>query len=246
MRLRFLPAAAAAALALTLVAGPAAAADFVWTAASGLRPDATGLFTRNATGSSTDAFTPEGALRLQSGAHPEYMYYEAQGAQLAMPEQLVLSFRTRLVDSSASTTQRSPLMVAVSFDGGAGAVLKIESNNAAFLLGNDQGATPGSQILPGVFHDYRLTFFGQAAGDAVQLEIDGVARYTYQLNVNPALFASFDRIWFGDGTLLAGGSSDWLAFSHNAAPVPEPAAALLLGGGLGLLAALQRARRRGG
>lgn len=230
-----------AAVALAVAAGPAAAAGFSWSAASGQRPDATGLFTRNATGSSSDGFTPEGALRLQSGAHPEYMYYEAQGTQLAMPEQLVLEFRTRYVDGSADTSLRSPLMVAVSFDGGAGAVLKIESNNAAFLLGNDQGATPGSQILPGAFHDYRLTFFGQAAGDAVRLEIDGVARYTYQLNVNPSLFASYDRIWFGDGTLLAGGRSDWLAFSHNAAPVPEPAAWAMALAGLAVLGL-----RRGG
>jgi hypothetical protein len=225
-----------------LAAGPASADTYAWSAASGQRPDATGAFTRVASGSANDGFTAAGALQLNSGAHSEYMHYLASGAQLAMPQQLVLAFSARYVDGSSASSLRSPLMVSANFDGGAGALLMIDGRSASFIEGSDLHATPGAQLLPGEFHHYRLTFFGQAVGDAVQLEIDGVPRYTYSLQQNANNYPGHARIWFGDATLYASGSSEWLNFSHNAAaPVPEPASALLLAAGC---AALLWHRRR--
>ncbi len=229
-------------IAALLACATASADTFSWTAASGLRPDAGGAFTRIATGSASDGFTAAGALQLNSGAHPEYMHYIATGAQLAMPEQLVLEFSTRYVAGDSASTLRSPLMVSANFEGGAGALLMIDGRSASFIEGSDLHATPGAQLLPGAFQHYRLTFFGQAEGDPVRLEIDGVHRYTYALQRNANNYPGFARIWFGDGTLGAGGTSDWLSFSHNAAsPVPEPASVLMMAAGWGAL--LWRRRR---
>lgn len=174
------------------------------------------------------------------------MHCIASGAQLAMPNQLVLEFTARYVNGSSASTLRSPLMVNVNFEGGAGALLMVDGRSASFIEGSDLHATPGAQLSPDQVHHYRLSFSGQSVGDAVRLEIDGVPRYTYSLQQNANNYPTDARIWFGDGTLYAGGTSEWLSFSHNAAaPVAEPASALLMAAGCAaLLWRRRRAARR--
>lgn len=231
------------ALALVAAAGGTPAATWDWQASSGLRPSDAGAIARLATGSASDPLLPGGPLRLHSGAEDEWMFYMSIGQQLAMPEQLELSFTARLVDLHSSSPLRSALTVVANLEGGRGATLVIGSGAVSFLRWDDLAFNSTVALDTSVHHDYRLAISGPQNGAPMKLYVDGVQRLSDHVSQG-SLYTPHARIWFGDASYVASGTSEWLSFSHNAAAVPEPAAMALLLAGLGLVGGI--ARRRGG
>ena len=224
-------------LAALLLSSSVHAATFEWTAASGQTPDQTGAFTLVTEGTGIATLLPGGPLRLQTpGAAADRLVYVAGGEQLLMHDALVVSFTTRVVDSNAPIggSLRSPLMVNVSFGNHVGANLMITERFAAFHYGTDLNIAPGAQLDPGLFYQHRLVFNGTTTAGNVKHYVNDILRYSMPLQQGASLFTAEPRIVFGDMTIAFSGTSEWLAFSHNAAPVPEPGSWLLMA--LGLLA----------
>lgn len=230
-----------------LLAGGAHAATFEWTAASGQTPDQTGAFSLLAQGDVAATLQPGGPLVLESSANRgDMLAYRASGEQLQMHDHLVVEFTTRFIDSVplVEGSLRSPLQVNVSFGDHVGANLMITERFAAFNYGHDQNIAPGAQLDPLVFYQHRLVFNGTTTAGTVSHYTNGEHRYTMPLQQGASLFSAEARILFGDMTIAFGGTSEWLSFSHNAAPVPEPDAMALLLAGLAVVGGV--ARRRGG
>ena len=75
--------------------------------------------------------------------------------------------------------------------------------------------------------------------------INGVFRYRMPLQRIASQLGAEPAIQFGDFSTEFDGQSEWLAFSHNAAPVPEPPTLLALWlAGLGGLWGLGWRRRQ--
>lgn len=233
-------------LAALLLAGSAHAATYEWTAASGQTPDQAGAFSLLAQGDVQATLQPGGPLVLESSANRlDMLAYGASGAQLQLHDHLVVEFTTRFVSSVplVQGSLRSPMMVNVSFGNHVGANLMITERFAAFNYGHDQNIAPGAQLDPLVFYHHRLVFSGTTTAGTVSHYTNGEYRYTMPLQQGVSLFSADARIVFGDMTTAFGGNSEWLSFSHNAAPVPEPGAMALLLAGLVVLGSI--ARRRG-
>jgi hypothetical protein len=236
-----------ATIGLGLSVGLADAATFEWTADSGLTPDQTGAFSLISRGNVSATPLPGGPLVLESLNDPfDLLTYRASGSQLQMHDALVVEFTTRFVDSVplVEGSLRSPLMVQVNFGNHVGASLMITERFAAFNYGHDQNIAPGAQLDWYSLNQHRLEFSGTTTAGTVSHYINGVYRYSMPLQQGASLFSADARIQFGDVTQQFGGTSEWLSFSHNAAPVPEPAAMVLLLAGLAVVGGV--ARRRGG
>lgn len=230
-----------------LLAGSAHAATFEWTAASGQTPDQTGAFSLLAQGDVAATLQPGGPLVLESSATRfDLLTYRASGSQLAMHDALVVEFTARFIDSVPliQGSLRSPMMVNVSFGNHVGASMIITERAASFNYGHDQQVAPGAQLDPLVFYQHRLVFSGTTTDGTVTHYTNGELRYRMPLQQSTTLFSADARIQFGDMTSQFGGTSEWLSFSHNAAPVPEPGAMALLLAGLAVVGGV--ARRRGG
>jgi hypothetical protein len=235
-----------AACALTL-AGPAYADGFEWTAASGLTPDQTGGFSLVTQGDVQATLLPGGPLVLASfDTRFDLLTYRASGSQIQMHDAVVVEFTTRFVESVplVEGSLRSPLMVSVSFGNHVGASLMITERFAAFNYGHDQQIAPGAQLDWYSLNHHRLEFSGTTTDGRVRHLINGEYRYSMPLQQSAVLFSADARIQFGDMTEQFGGTSEWLSFSHNAAPVPEPGSWALMLAGLAVVGGI--ARRRGG
>lgn len=233
-------------LAATL-AGPAHAADFEWTAASGLTPDQTGAFSLITQGDVQATLLPGEPLVLASSdTRFDLLTYRASGDQLQLGDDLVVEFTARFIDASPliEGSLRSPMMVSVSFGNHVGASMIITERAASFNYGHDQQVAPGAQLDPGVFYDHRLVFSGTTTDGTVSHYTNGEHRYTMPLQQSTTLFSADARIQFGDMTDQFGGTSEWLSFSYHAMPVPEPGALALMLAGLAVVGGV--ARRRGG
>ena len=226
--------ATAGALALA-ACGPAAAAQFSWEAASGLTPDQTGGFSLVHQGAGPPTLAAGGPLVISStGTGSSLVGYRASGSQIQLPARLVVSFTTRFVSSTRPVggSLSAPLLVHVSVGNHVGANLMITERAASFTqwpLGNN---APGAQLDWTSVNQHRLAFSGNTPDDTVLHSINGVDRYRMPLRQIPSLYSAGAAIQFGDFSSEFDGQSEWLAFGHNAAPVPEPQAALLLAIGL--------------
>lgn len=227
--------------ALALV-GSAQAAQWNWNASSGKLPSQAGAIARVATGSASDTLLPGGPLRLNSGEDAEWMYYMSIGNQLDMPDQLDMSFTARYVEGHSASPWRSPLMVAANLVGGRGVTIVISDTAVSILRYDDAGFSSSYALDTLQYHDYRLAISGPENGAPVDLYVDGVKRLRDNVSQG-SLYTPHARIFFGDGTWGASGSSEWLSFSHNAAVVPEPGTWALMLCGLGLLAGSRRVGR---
>lgn len=228
-------------LCLCAAAGTAQAADWSWQASSGQRPDADGAMSRVATGRATDTLSAGEPLRLSSGNLDEWMFYTAVSSQLDMPEQLALSFTARYVAGQTESPLRSPLQVGAILEGQRGVHIVI-SDTAVSILRHDDAAFSATYAMDTTqFHDYRLMVSGPENGAPLALYVDDVLRLSGHV-AQGSLFVGGPRIYFGDGSYGAGGSSEWLSFAHNAGVVPEPGALALMVAGLAAVGGIARRR----
>jgi hypothetical protein len=227
---------------LGLAAAPAQAADWSWQASSGQRPDADGAMSRVATGRANDVLAVGEPLRLSSGNLDEWMFYTAVSSQLDMPEQLALSFTARYVAGQTESPLRSPLQVGAILEGNRGLHILISDGAVSFLRHDDAGFSATYAMDTTQFHDYRLWVSGPENGAPMALYVDGVLRLSGHI-AQGSPFVGGPRIYFGDGSYAATGSTEWLAFAHNAAAVPEPGALALMLAGFAAVSGVARRRR---
>ncbi len=222
----------------------AAAPPYRWDAASGLLPDQVSPpFTLVDTASPEDPVLAGGVLTLSGNLVAETMYYRVTGNDIGLPDRLQIDFRMHYVSGNRTTSVVAPAAVAFTQQGNVGNVLWIGKDEAFLWKGlNTIGARTTSIDTDGAFHDYRVLVDGKATGSAITVWQDGTPILSGATFANSDANSDLPRVAFGEFSIRAAGVSEWQSFSA-AAPVPEPAAAWLLVGGLALLGGWRGVRR---
>jgi hypothetical protein len=219
-----------------------------WQATSGLKPDEIGTpFTLVDTSAANDPALSLGVLTLDTDADSELMTYTQAGATLDMSATPVIEFNMRMVSQSSIDFPllRTGAAVGITTLGNAGTALYIGIDEVFFLTnGGLHGDDNNTIDTDGSFYDYRIEIDGLTAGSAVRLYQDNVEVLSDVLFNDSGNHGSGARIYFGNNTSVAHGTSEWTSFEHNALAVPEPGTCVLAILGLLTLGAMRRRRQR--
>lgn len=202
-------------------AGPASNATSSWSAAAGLPDIACPSWTIVDTANPEAPSVSGGVLTVRDDQLAENMYFVQSGAQLIAPPRLIIEARMRYVSGGASTPSRAPAVLAFRLGAGLDKQLLHIGDGEVFLLSgeNTRGSSTTTPTAD-AFHDYRLE--ADLPGGAVRAFRDGRLILSGQVYPEPSAGAA-PAIFFGEGSLFAYGTSEWVSFSHNAhAPTACP------------------------
>jgi hypothetical protein len=220
------------------------AAPYTWGAASGLFPDQVSVAM-----ALTDSSSPEspqlagGFLTIANDTDSEFMYYDMQGSDIAMPAHLTITASVLFVAGNTSNSARTSALIGFATMPGIGNGVYI-GQNEIFLSSAEATRGPSASLDTSSFsHLYRIEVFGLAIGSTIQVFQDDVLQLTGNLYSSIPDNGSTESVSFGDRTSLASGNSQWQSFNHNAAVVPEPST-LYLGAISGLFFLYRKCRNR--
>lgn len=242
------PLAALAAVAAVAATLPAHALVTVWDGASGQLPNQVDPGWTLVDTAPTNPSFANGVLTIQTaGSFSGLQYYRMDGAAFAAPATgpYWLEADMRFVSGSqTSGWWRSPGVMGIRFDNGRLAILEIRRDFIYIRNGdNSVGASNANVDTDDAFHTYRMEVSGTASGSMVNVWQDGVLVLSDNAVYNAGGTAG---VFFGEGSQLALGVTEWKRVSHNmaavATPVPEPSVPAMFAAGL--LAVGTLARRR--
>lgn len=166
-----------------------------------------------------DARVVDGNLRLETGPdYREQLYYRQVSPTLEVRDPMVAEARVRLGSTTNEVPQRTAVEIGLSRAGnGIGNVLFIGHDEIFLLQGNSESDRRGPSVeldTDDSFHTYRL----ELGGDGIlEVYYDGAFVLAAPTFHNEATNGKVPRLFFGDGTLHAYGSSDWAWVKHNGA-----------------------------
>ena len=200
-----------------LIAAAAAADDYAWSAASGLLPDQVDCrMTLIDSSEPEDPSLAGGLLTLGNDSNPELMYYIMRDKAISVPAKPEVTVRMRYVSGASSGSLRSNAVIGITTAPEVGMALFI-AEGEVFAI--DEVSRIGSAAVPtsDAVHEYTIALDGTAAGASFTVFQDGAPLFTAPLTVSVGSFGALPRVFFGDGTLLAHGVSEWESLSHNMA-----------------------------
>jgi len=228
-----------------MLSSPLYAATFSWDASSGLFPDqVSSAMTLYDTSSPEDPQLAGGVLTLANDSNPEGMVYSMQGSDIAMPSQLTITARIRMISSSSVSPARTGAIISFTTASGIGNALQLGLGEI-FLSSATFTRGPSATVdTTGAFHAYRIEVLGLTDGSTIQVFQDEVLALTGNLYSSVPDNGATLRVTFGEESTLASGDSRWTSFSHNAAAVPEPSTLLLISISACLPCILSQRRKR--
>jgi len=201
----------------------------IWEASSGLMPDQIGNPYTLVDTSVKDPILSSGILTIDTDIDSELMLYSMTGSTLAMPVAPVIEFNMRMDSHSTSfPTLRTGAAVSITTQNSVGNVVYIGIDEVFFLTsGGAQGPTANIDTDTS-FHDYRIEVAGLSSGSTISLFQDNSLVLSHVLVTDAPNYGNEERIFFGNNTTVAHGTSEWVSFQHNAAAVPEPSSLFLV------------------
>jgi len=196
-----------------LLAGPARAAQSVWSVTTGLPPNAVpSPYTLVDTADPEDPVVGGGLLTIETSDAAETIYYIQAGASLALPDPWVIEFEMRHVSGSSQGSLRGTEQVFLTTAPGVGTLFQIDADSI-FLLVND--ATLGDSATvdtDDAFHTYRIEVSGSGAVDVYYDDVLTLQGATY---TDLSAHGSVPRVAFGAGSIASFGTSEWMSFTHD-------------------------------
>lgn len=228
-----------------MLSSPLHAATYSWEASSGLFPDQVSpAMTLYNTSSPEIPQLAGGVLTLANDNTPEGMVYSMEGSDIAMPPQLIITARVRMVSSFSTSIARTGATIRFAIAPEIGNALYL-GLGYIFLGSGDETVGPSVAVdTTGAFHDYRIEVSGLTAGGGIMVFQDNILVLTGGVNSSAVDNAATLNVTFGEGSSLADGESQWTSFSHNAAAVPEPSTLSLTCISACLSCILSRRRKR--
>ena len=172
-------------------------------------------------------------MTLATVANSEGMFFR-QTANLAIPSNWTMEFRTKLYSRTTSINFNSSMSVFFTTASSVGNILYFRADE--IWLSNALNTRGPSAVLDtdSAFHTYRIELSSTTLGSAVRVYYDNGALpvLTHQLVGDPSLVGAAARIGFGDATAGDSGVTEWEYFWHNGSSVsivPEPSSLALFG-----------------
>jgi len=190
------------------------AADCVWNASFGILPqDACPPWTF-ATSDSIPAFSA-GALRIHTTACAMNAVYLQQGADIAVPDTIVVEARLRMQargECEPCGTFRDGSWVAITTGPGVGILFFIGVDQIILTDGECAGIIAASVDTDGAFHTYRVVILPSGG---VHVSYDGAPALSGHTYSSFSDHGSEPRIVWGEGSSFAYGTSYWESVRHN-------------------------------
>lgn len=199
--------------ALFTIVPVATADDFnaTYTAATGVLPSAAcPAWTTNQAGGTSSL--SGGDLLISTTSASQNLTYKQSGAQLAIPQKLVIEAEMKLDSGSSSHTARAPATIMFATAPNVGNALNIEAGGIFLNSANLTRGPSTSVNTTGDFHTYRI----EVEGSSVKVLYDGYLVLSGSTFTDATFNTSEARIAFGDGSIYALGVSRWRAVRHNA------------------------------
>jgi hypothetical protein len=146
-----------------------------------------------------------------SGSGTQNVYYIQHGAQLVVPDPLVIEFRARFVSGTSSEASRTGMGVQFQRDPYVVNNLFIQDGEIFVLAGNLTKGASASVPTMDAMHTYRIVL----SGSSIEVSYDGAVKLTGQTFFDPAAQPDASIIW-GEASGAAIGTSEWESFEHNA------------------------------
>lgn len=193
----------------------APAFNSIWESSSGVRPDAACPSWDADINDSLPQFTA-GAMRIHTPAFSKNAYYSQSDTSLVVPDTLIVEARLRFGDGVEDIGPcghyRQAAFVAVTAGGADGTALWIGNDEIFIPLGQCDGINRISTPTTDAAHTYRIVL---VAGD-VSVYRDGILSLTGHTYHSVPDFGSAPAILWGEGSILAYGTSYWESVKHNA------------------------------
>lgn len=189
--------------------------DSVWLASSGVLPTASCTpWTLVDTAPNDDPVLSASHVTLASDADAENLYYTQAAADLITPATLVLEARMRLVSGTSSAASRAPAAIIARYGNPLRTVAFFISATDVFL--NTADGTKGDSetiATTDAPHTYRIEV--NTTTHAIDVKRDSVSILTGAAYVELDMGATAVISW-GEISVLATGTSEWVSFTHNA------------------------------
>jgi hypothetical protein len=185
-----------------------------WSTASGLPSAACTAWTLVDTATAHDPAIASGVMTLATDAVGENMYWLQGATDLITPPVIVVEGRLRLVSGSSTNASRAPATIVVRY----GNPLRA----AAFYVGSDVAFLNSGELTKGAstnvtttdaLHTYRLEI--DTTTHAITVKRDAVSILTGTAYVETES-GTTAVVLFGEGSILAKGTSEWASVTHNA------------------------------
>lgn len=217
-----------------------------WTASSGQLPtEIVPAWTLSDTASPEDPVLGSQFLTLSTSVDTENMRYIQSSPLLDTTDAFYIEATLRFVSGSTSAATRAPVFIGFTTTANVGNALFINHDSLFFNANEFSNGPVVSVDTNDAFHTYRIDV---SATGALSLRYDGNLILTGQTYTSAGNHGAVGRIFWGEGSILATGTSEWKSFQHNAlvedpSPVPLPSSlflAISALGPIGLLAARLR------
>lgn len=197
-------------------AGRASAFTSHWDAMSGIFPDQMTCPWTKVDNSTNEPQFQGGSLVLSTTSVETNMYYRQSGAQLSFPsDSLVVEFKVRYVSGATSSSARAPISVVLQPLACRGTGFFVGQGEIFFTSANVTRGGTAAVPTSDTAHTYRIVIVG---GVTMRIYQDGVLKLTGSTYLDCSVFSGAPNILWGEGSSLAYGTSEWVSFTHNAAP----------------------------
>lgn len=202
-------------LAMVLVSTQAEAADALWEASSGVLPDSACPPWVASVGESI--LLSPASLRIGTTACNRNVFYLQTGADIQLPDTVVVEARRRFESGSECLGPcghfRQAAVVTITTAPQVGTLFFVGNDEIFVTNGECSGITGVNVDTNGSAHTYRIVV---TSGGSVTVHYDGVPVLTGHTYTSSSDHASSPRIFWGEGSSFAYGTSHWEYVRHNA------------------------------
>ena len=165
-----------------------------------------------------DDATPEepifsdGKLLISTSDYEERMIYYHSDSDISFPDPFIFEARVKLISGASNSNARAPIVLGVQLGNHRFNSFQIGSDEI-FLLSSHTVRGPSVSLdTDDSFHTYRMEISGQD----IAVYYDGNLALTGSVLYDEEVISNQKIIQWGDGTILASGTSEWEYVKHNA------------------------------